>query len=148
MHYLSTAPTSTPNRSVDRGLAVGVPGAGVLATARDVATFFAACVRTDDSALLSTQQLHEAITPRSSGDWWGGVCLPTTRFSTGFMLNNETDRRMLSETSFGHDGAIGQLGFADIDSRIGFAWLTNRQVGLVPGTRSTLIVDALRACLR
>jgi CubicO group peptidase (beta-lactamase class C family) len=64
------------------------------------------------------------------------------------MLNNETDRRMLSETSFGHDGAIGQLGFADIDSRIGFAWLTNRQVGLVPGTRSTLIVDALRACLR
>jgi CubicO group peptidase (beta-lactamase class C family) len=129
-------------------LAVGVPGAGVVASARDVATFFAACVREDGHGLLSPHSLREAVTAKSAGDWWGGACLPTTRFSTGFMLNNESDRRMLSETSFGHDGAIGQLGFADIDSQVGFAWTTNRQVGQVPGTRSSLIVDALRECLR
>ena len=36
---------------------------------------------------------------------------------------------MLGPTSFGHDGAGGQSAFADVQSGVGFAYLTN-QMGI------------------
>ncbi|MFD4960429.1 serine hydrolase domain-containing protein [Microbacterium sp. NPDC058389] len=128
-------------------LRAGVPAAGVIASARALAQMFAACVR-DDDALLSPRSRQTALRSLPDVPCWGGLAPRTARFTTGFLLNNEADRRMLSPTSFGHDGAIGQLAFADVDSRIGFAWTTNRQIGPVAATRSTLIVDALRSCMR
>ncbi|MDQ7876525.1 serine hydrolase domain-containing protein [Microbacterium sp. QXD-8] len=128
-------------------LRAGVPAAGVMASARALARMFAATVREGD-ALLCPRSRQTALRSLPDVPWWGGLAPRTARFTTGFLLNNEADRRMLSPTSFGHDGAIGQLAFADVESGIGFAWATNRQVGLVAATRSTLIVDALRACVR
>jgi CubicO group peptidase (beta-lactamase class C family) len=63
----------------------------------------------------------------------------------GFQLNSEA-RRFLTANSFGHDGAGGQVAFADPDHRVGFAFITNWMQG--PGdTRGTRLVDALRSVL-
>ena len=53
---------------------------------------------------------------------------------------------MLGDASFGHDGAGGQLCFADPDAGVGFAFLTN-VLRNRDDERAAHIVDALRACL-
>jgi CubicO group peptidase (beta-lactamase class C family) len=50
---------------------------------------------------------------------------PHARWATGFMLRSPI-APMLAESSFGHDGAGGQLAFADSLARVGFAYLTKR----------------------
>ena len=55
-------------------------------------------------------------------------------------------RRYLTPYGFGHDGAGGQVAFADPDSGIGFAFLTN-QMEAIDDVRATDIVDALRKIL-
>jgi CubicO group peptidase (beta-lactamase class C family) len=63
----------------------------------------------------------------------------------GFQLDSEA-RRFLTAESFGHDGAGGQVAFADPRHRVGFAFVTNWMRG--PGdTRGTALVDALRQLL-
>ncbi|MBN9195686.1 MAG: serine hydrolase, partial [Microbacterium sp.] len=54
-------------------------------------------------------------------------------------------RRYLGSSSLGHDGAGGQVAFADRDAKVGFAFLTNRMEAV--DDRATRIVDALRAVL-
>jgi CubicO group peptidase (beta-lactamase class C family) len=53
---------------------------------------------------------------------------------------------MLGPTSFGHAGAGGQLGFADADHRIGFAYLSN-QMGGYGDARARELTDAVRAAV-
>ena len=52
-------------------------------------------------------------------------------------------RRYLDENCFGHDGAGGQVGFADPQRRIGFGFVTNWMMG-PEDQRATQILDALR----
>ena len=61
----------------------------------------------------------------------------------GFQLDSEA-RRYLTPSGFGHDGAGGQVAFAEPDLGIGFAFVTNRMEGQ-GDVRATAIVDALRA---
>jgi CubicO group peptidase (beta-lactamase class C family) len=60
----------------------------------------------------------------------------------GFQLDSEA-RRYLTSKSFGHDGAGGQVGFADPVHKIGFGYVTNWMEG-VGDLRATAILDALR----
>ena len=63
---------------------------------------------------------------RSAGAGWRGALNPPgIRFSTGFLVNGIPYRPLLSDSSFGHDGASGSLGFADADSRTGFGYVNN-----------------------
>jgi CubicO group peptidase (beta-lactamase class C family) len=61
----------------------------------------------------------------------------------GFQLDSET-RRYLTSQSFGHDGAGGQVGFAEPSLGLGFAYTTNRMEG-AGDMRATSIIDALRS---
>jgi CubicO group peptidase (beta-lactamase class C family) len=61
----------------------------------------------------------------------------------GLQLDSET-RRYLTAEGFGHDGAGGQVAFADPKLGVGFAYTTNRMEG-AGDTRATSIIDALRA---
>ena len=71
-----------------------------------------------------------------------------SRFGTGFMLNG-TLTPMLSETSFGHAGAGGSLGFGDADAGIGFGYVMCQMGDALTGDpRATNLVEATRACLR
>jgi CubicO group peptidase (beta-lactamase class C family) len=55
---------------------------------------------------------------------------------------------MLSESSFGHTGAGGALGFADREHRVGFGYVQNQLGGGMLGDpRTAGLIDALRGCL-
>jgi CubicO group peptidase (beta-lactamase class C family) len=61
------------------------------------------------------------------------------------MLSSET-RPFLSDASFGHDGAGGQVSFADPEYKVGFAYLTN-DLQRSGDTRGVLLVEVLRDLL-
>ncbi|MDB6073089.1 MAG: beta-lactamase, partial [Verrucomicrobiaceae bacterium] len=79
------------------------------------------------------------------------LCVPAA-FSAGMMkdpVDAETGgktRRMFgtSTAAFGHPGAGGSLAFADPASGIAFAYVMNQmEVGVLPSTRATGLIDAL-----
>lgn len=125
----------------------GLPAAGVVATTSSLARLFAAAVgEVDGVRLLSDRSVDAILDAPPDVPHWGGVSSPTAMFSSGFMLRRAIDRPLLSSHSFGHDGALGQLAFADANEQIGFAYNTNRSFGLMD-RRADRLVRALRADL-
>jgi CubicO group peptidase (beta-lactamase class C family) len=68
------------------------------------------------------------------------------RWGTGFQLASPPTQPMLGPGSFGHAGAGGQLAFADLDHRLGFAWLGN-QMGGYGDVRARTVTTALARVL-
>jgi CubicO group peptidase (beta-lactamase class C family) len=123
-----------------------IPGAGGIASARALASIWSATVvETDGVRLLDDATLDLATQPQSEGPPVWDVPGPWPRWGMGFQLDSEA-RRYLGDSSFGHDGAGGQVAFADRDERLGFAFLTN-QMEAIEDVRATAIVDTLRGCL-
>ncbi|MFY0666303.1 MAG: beta-lactamase family protein [Natronospirillum sp.] len=123
-----------------------VPGAGGIASARALASIWSATVtETNGIRLLDDDTLQEAIKLTSEGAPVFPVAGPYPRYGRGFQLDSPA-RRYLSQDSFGHDGAGGQVVFADKDARLGFAYVTNWMQG-ADDLRATRIIDALRQAL-
>lgn len=121
-----------------------LPGGNGISTARSLAKAYAACIGSVDGIrLLSDASLEDALIERSSGPQWNeppdedGL-----RWGTGFMLASPPWQPMLGPRSFGHDGAGGQLAFADPDRGLAFAYVTN-QMGPLGDRRAKDIVTAL-----
>lgn len=130
-----------------RVLAAEWPGAGGVASAEALAAFWSATVTATDGLgpLLSPEVIARATHTASEGmPVFGGVP-PFHRWGLGFMLDC-APRRLLTPRGFGHDGAGGQIGFADPDLRVGFGYVTNL-LRVSPEPRGQSIVDALRAIL-
>lgn len=124
-----------------------VPGAGGIASARALAAIWSATVvETDGVRLLDDATLAAATVPRSEGEPFFPVPGPWPRWGLGLQLDSEA-RRYLTPAGFGHDGAGGQVAFADPETGVGFAFLTN-QMEAIDDVRATRIVDALRDALR
>jgi len=120
-----------------------IPGAGAVATARALAAMWSATVtETDGVRLLHDDTLEVVTRERTAGAPVFAAPAPWPRWAAGFQLDSEA-RRYLGPSSFGHDGAGGQVAFADIDSRVGFAFVTNWMEADDP--RATRMVDALRS---
>ncbi|WP_382308550.1 serine hydrolase domain-containing protein [Herbiconiux sp. UC225_62] len=118
-----------------------IPGAGGIGSARALATIWSATVtETNGVRLLEDSTIAQATREQSSGAPYFAVPGPWPRWAMGFQLDSEA-RRYLSPESFGHDGAGGQVAFADRRHEIGFAFLTNRMEADDP--RGTAIVAAL-----
>ncbi|WP_417307850.1 serine hydrolase domain-containing protein [Devosia sp.] len=129
------------NTQVIRGAELA--GAGGIATAEALATIWSAAVTpTKGIRLLDDAVIVEATRPRSSGAPVFGGEGPYSRWGCGFQLDSEA-RRYLSDGCFGHDGAGGQVGFADPARRIGFGYVTNYMMG-PEDQRATQVLDALR----
>lgn len=125
--------------------AAEVPAAGGIATARALATIWSATVVDERGGrILDDAVLERALAVQSEGAPVFAVPPPWPRWGMGFQLDSEA-RRYLTGDSFGHDGAGGQVGFADPVHGVGFAFLTNVMEADDP--RATRIIDALRACL-
>ncbi|MFF7684341.1 serine hydrolase domain-containing protein [Microbacterium sp. NPDC007973] len=120
-----------------------IPGAGAVATARAVAAMWSATVvETDGIRLLRDDTLDEVTRERTAGAPVFAAPAPWPRWAAGFQLDSDA-RRYLGPTSLGHDGAGGQVAFADRAARVGFAFVTNWMEA--DDSRATRIVDALRA---
>lgn len=123
--------------------AAEIPGAGGVATARALAAIWSATITpTHGIRLLEDATIELATQVRSEGAPVWDVPGPWPRWGMGFQLDSEA-RRYLSPTSFGHDGAGGQVAFADPSAQIGFAYLTN-QMEAIDDQRATRIIDELR----
>lgn len=120
-----------------------IPGAGGIASARALAAIWSATVtQTGGVRLVSNDALRRATTPESFGPQVFEVPEPYCSWGLGLQLDSPA-RRYLTAHSFGHDGAGGQVQFADPDRRIGFGFVTNWMMG-PDDTRATRIIDALR----
>ncbi|MBO3662696.1 serine hydrolase domain-containing protein [Microbacterium stercoris] len=122
-----------------------IPGAGGIATASALAAIWSATVvDTDGVRLLEDDALEQALRVRSAGAPFFPAPEPWPRWGMGFQLDSEA-RRYLTPRGFGHDGAGGQVAFADPELGVGFAFLTS--VMEAGDSRGTAIVDALREAL-
>ena len=135
--------TETGGFNADRIRAAEIPGAGGVASAEALATIWSATVTpTRGVKLLEAPVIVEATRPRSEGIPVFGGDPPFCRWGCGFQLDSEA-RRYLDGHCFGHDGAGGQVGFADPRRRIGFGFVTNWMMG-PEDQRATAIIAALR----
>ncbi|MHC9043280.1 serine hydrolase domain-containing protein [Microbacterium saperdae] len=126
--------------------AAEIPGAGGIASARALAAIWSATITNSGGArLLDDETIATATVPQSEGSPVWNVPGPWPRWGMGFQLDSEA-RRYTTPHGFGHDGAGGQVAFADPAAGIGFAYLTN-QMEAINDLRGTRIVDALRAKL-
>jgi len=126
--------------------AAEIPGAGGIATARALATIWSAVVvPTEGVRLLKDPIVAVAREQQTGGPSIWDAPGPWSRWGMGFQLDSEA-RRYLTSSGFGHDGAGGQVAFADPKARVGFAFLTNQMEG-IDDHRATRIVDALRTSL-
>ncbi|PPF15065.1 MULTISPECIES: serine hydrolase domain-containing protein [unclassified Rathayibacter] len=127
--------------------AAEIPGAGGIGSARALAAIWsAAFTETDGVRLLEDATIERATAPLSSGPPVWPVPGPWPAWGCGFQLGTDA-RRYLTPSGFGHDGAGGQVAFADPDAGVGFAFLTNRMEG-VGDVRATRVVEALATALR
>ncbi len=126
--------------------ATEMPAANGITDARSVARLYAATVGpVDGLRLLDDATVALMRAERVAGD---DRCLVLpTRFGAGFMLNAPT-LPLLSDASFGHYGAGGSLGFADVDAGIGFGYVMNQMGGGIAGDpRAVRLFEAVGACL-
>lgn len=123
-----------------------IPGAGGIATADALAAIWSATVcDTQGVRLFKPDTVKVATQVETSGPPVFDPVPPYSRWGMGFQLDSES-RRYLTASSFGHDGAGGQVGFADPVHDVGFGYVTNWMEG-AGDLRATSVIDALRGVL-
>uniref|UniRef100_UPI003F496258 serine hydrolase domain-containing protein n=1 Tax=Nonomuraea bangladeshensis TaxID=404385 RepID=UPI003F496258 len=124
----------------------GLVSGGGLGTASGLARVWSSVVTpTGGRRVLSDRGVALLTRERSSGPGLmdAGSPGPFHRWGAGVQLSSEA-LPLLSDASFGHDGAGGQAGFADPAHRVGFGYLTNRMQATSNVPR---VVAALKAVL-
>lgn len=131
--------------------AVGLPGGGGISTAADVAAFYQALLH-DRKALWDPAVLSDAtsVVRNTFPDPMLGHAANRTR---GLIVAGDDGRsnlrgmgRTVSPLAFGHNGAAGQVAWADPVSGLSFCYLTNgRDLNVLREHRRTTAVASLAA---
>jgi CubicO group peptidase (beta-lactamase class C family) len=134
--------------------AVGVPGAGGVSTAADVALFYQALMH-DPVGMWKPEVLADVTsTVRNSFPDYMGVPANRTR---GLIVKGDDERsgvrgmgRTVSPRTFGHNGAGGQIAWGDPESGLSFCFLTNGidEHELRQWRRGAAIANRAGNCLR
>jgi CubicO group peptidase (beta-lactamase class C family) len=118
-----------------------MPAANGISNGRALARLYAATVSEVDGTRLLTAGTAEAARAEQVNGPDRTLIVPS-RFATGFQLPAPGSPQ-LSPDSFGHQGAGGALGFADVRHRVGFGYVQNQLLGGGPaGDPRTLGVIA------
>ncbi len=127
--------------------AAEMPGAGGIATARALAAIWSSAVTTTDGLrLINDDTLALVAGVQSQGRPVFGAPPPYGAWGMGFQLSTPPQRPYLGPRSIGHDGAGGQIGFADPDHGVGFAYISNlMREG--EDDRGSALVEAVRQAL-
>jgi CubicO group peptidase (beta-lactamase class C family) len=122
----------------------GMAGVSGIASANGLARMWSAAVTpTNGVRLINDETVESLREPRSEGPPVFAGPPPYQSWGAGVMVPSDW-QRYLSPRSFGHDGAGGQVAFADADAKVGFAYLTNRMSGW---ERGQSVVAALAQAL-
>lgn len=109
----------------ETGRRAELPGVNGIGTASGVAKIWsAAVVETDGVRLLTEEAAQQLRAPRSTGRPVFGGPPPYQHWGAGVMIPSHWEWYLTGD-SFGHDGAHGQVAFADPHHRVGFAYLSN-----------------------
>jgi CubicO group peptidase (beta-lactamase class C family) len=125
-----------------------IPAANGHGNARSIARVYAALARggeVDGVRIVSTQAIERAIVEQVSGpDAVMGVDL---RFALGWALTSPAAPLGPNARAFGHSGAGGSLGFADLDAKVGFGYAMNRMIQeeTIRDPRWAPLIDAVYA---
>ncbi|MFF4140697.1 serine hydrolase domain-containing protein [Streptomyces sp. NPDC001698] len=139
--------TPLPDENDPAYRAAVLPASNGIATADGLARFYAALVGEVDGGtrLFTPQTMELARTEHSAGP--DRVLVAPTRFGLGHMLHSPASP-LLGPGSFGHPGRGGALAFADPDSAIAFAYVTNGfHPNVTADPRAQALVHALRTSL-
>jgi CubicO group peptidase (beta-lactamase class C family) len=144
-HAVRTGPEVFGRADVRRAC---LPGMGIIACARSVARFWAMLANggeLDGVRILEEQRVRGFCSqrPRLAGDQYdvkrigmGGLSLGVAEGETGYMLAAGKGDALI-----GHGGSGGQLGWADLDARLGVAFCHNRLIPLSrPGVPDPLVI--------
>jgi CubicO group peptidase (beta-lactamase class C family) len=124
----------------------------MITDARSVARMYAATLTEVDGArLLGRDTLTAAIAPQTSESIpFGlppGAEAQAMQFSLGFVRSSENSP-LLGPGTFGHAGAGGSLGYANIDSGVAFGYVPNQmRAGAAGDPRSASLLHATMQCL-
>jgi CubicO group peptidase (beta-lactamase class C family) len=119
------------------------PAVTCVTNARSLARMYAATVSDVDGVQLLKPATVDACRTELSFGPDASTFIPS-RFGHGFHLHHD-GAPLLGPSSFGHGGMGGSQAFADVDHRVGFAYVMN-QMQLM-GDRAKSLVDSVRACL-
>ena len=126
--------------------ATEMPAANGITNARSIARLYAATIGEVDGVRLTGDATVNAMRAEQVHGEDLSLVLPT-RFGYGFMLNAEY-LPLYGPGSFGHYGAGGSLGFADVDAGIGFGYVMNQMGGGIAGDpRAVNLIESTRTCL-
>lgn len=126
--------------------ATEMPAANGITNAPSLARMYAATIGDLDGVRLVDDGTVEVMRAERVHGNDLSLVLPT-RFGYGFMLNAEF-LPFFSDSSFGHYGAGGSLGFADPEAGIGFGYVMNQMGGGIAGDpRAVALIEAIRGCL-
>jgi len=128
-------------------LAGELPAANLVTTARSLARLYSATIgEVDGVRLLRPETVADAARVQSEGRTFIGTT-EINRWGTGFMLPSPR-RPMLGPAGFGHDGAGGQLAFADPVHRIAFAYQTALPSNDLDDDRANALCRAVAASIQ
>lgn len=140
---LATETEGVNDPRVQKSGLLSVAGIG---TASGLARIWSAVAAPDGRRqLLSSEGLRQLVHPHSDGPSFNAPPgSPSQRWGAGVQLATPPLLPWLSAESFGHDGAGGQVGFADPKHEIGFGYVSNH---MHHANRVGPILEALRGAL-
>ncbi|MEY4398307.1 MAG: hypothetical protein RLZ53_883 [Actinomycetota bacterium] len=101
-----------------------IGGAGGIGTASALSKIWSAAAGAENYTFLNQETIDDMTKLQSTGQPAIPIDPPQANWGTGFMLTSD-HRKFLTTKSFGHDGFGGQVTFADVDAKLGFAFITN-----------------------
>jgi CubicO group peptidase (beta-lactamase class C family) len=127
-----------------------IPSGGGVGTARAIAKAYGVFANGGAELGLRDETLRELMAPAipATRGFFDEVIKDEVAHSLGFMKNSE-EMHLGGPTSFGTPGAGGSIGFADPESKLGYAYITNKMGCVLTGDpRDLALRDALYSSIR